>query len=150
MTLPARTRTEARNDLQQALAELFAARRRLRGRDAQQGGITHAQMHVLHVFVRERDDVPASRLAARADLTPATVTQMVDGLAKYGLVERVRCEADRRVVFIRLTAAGRELYQRRRVRYEQRSQALLADMSAQELDRAAEVLRRLARMLDGL
>jgi MarR family transcriptional regulator, organic hydroperoxide resistance regulator len=149
--MPTRTKTEAREDLRVALGELFAAQRRLRGRDAQnKDGLTHAQLHLLRVLEEKGGDLPASRLAACADLTPTTVTQMVDGLAKHGLVERVRSEEDRRMVFIRLTEAGREAYRRQRAIYEERSQELLADMSAEELDQAARVLRRVARMLDGL
>jgi DNA-binding MarR family transcriptional regulator len=149
--MPTRTSTEARNDLRQALGELFAAQRRLRGRDAQRkDGITHAQLHLLRVLAEEGDDVPASRLAARADVTPTTVTQMVDGLARHGLVERVRSDDDRRVVYIRLTPAGREAFERRRAFLEERTRELLADMNAEELDQAAEVLRRIARMIDGL
>jgi MarR family transcriptional regulator, organic hydroperoxide resistance regulator len=149
--MPTRTKSEAREDLRVALGELFAAQRRLRGRDAQnKDGLTHAQLHLLRVLSEQGGELPASRLAACADLTPTTVTQMVDGLGKHGLVERVRSEEDRRMVFIRLTEAGREAYGRQRAIYEERSRELLADMSAAELDQAARVLRRVARMLDGL
>jgi len=149
--MPTRTKTEAREGLRVALGELFAAQRRLRGRDAQnKDGLTHAQLHLLRVLSEQGGELPASRLAAFADLTPTTVTQMVDGLAKHGLVERVRSEEDRRMVFIRLTDAGRKVYRRQRAIYEERSRELLADMSAEELDQAARVLRRVARMLDGL
>jgi DNA-binding MarR family transcriptional regulator len=149
--MPTRTKTEAREELRVALGELFAAQRRLRGRDAQnKDGLTHAQLHLLRVLSEQGGELPASRLAACADLTPTTVTQMVDGLAKHGLVERVRSEEDRRMVFIRPTEAGRKAYRRQRAIYEDRSRELLADMSAEELDQAARVLRRVARMLDGL
>jgi MarR family transcriptional regulator, organic hydroperoxide resistance regulator len=149
--MPTRTKTDARDDLRLALGELFAAQRRLRGRDAQnKDSISYAQMHLLRVLEEAGGELPASRLAACADLTPTTVTQMVDGLAKHGLVERVRSDEDRRVVFIRPTEAGREAYARQRATYEARSQELLADMTAQDLDQAAEVLRRVARMIDGL
>jgi DNA-binding MarR family transcriptional regulator len=146
-----RTYEDARNDLRLALAELFAAQRRLRGRDAQQkDGLTYAQLHLLRVLAEQGGELPASRLAACADITPTTVTQMVDGLARRDLVERVRSEEDRRVVFIRLTPAGRERYKRQRAIYDDRARELLADMSAEELDQAGEVLRRIARMIDGL
>lgn len=146
-----RTYEDARNDLRLALAELFAAQRRLRGRDAQQkDGLTYAQLHLLRVLAEQGGELPASRLAACADITPTTVTQMVDGLARQDLVERVRSEEDRRVVFIRLTPAGRERYKRQRAIYDDRARELLADMSAEELDQAGEVLRRIARMIDGL
>jgi DNA-binding MarR family transcriptional regulator len=149
--VPSRTRTEARDDLRSALAELFAAQRRLRGRDAQhKDGITYAQMGLLRVLADADGELAASRLAALAGMTPTSVTQMVDGLARHGLAERVRSDEDRRVVFVRLTPAGRDAYARQRAAYEQRTREALADMSAEELAQAAEVLRRVARMLDGL
>jgi DNA-binding MarR family transcriptional regulator len=145
------TRTEGRNELRRALAELFAAQRRLRGRDAlQKTGITHAQMHLLRVLTEQDEELSASRLAASADLTATSVTQMVDGLESQGLVGRVRSAADRRVVFIRLTPAGREAVEEHLAVYDQRTKELLSDMSADELVNAAAVLRRIASMLDGL
>ena len=149
--MPTRTKADARTEFDEALAELFAARRRLLGRVAQRKDeVTHAQMALLRRLESEGGELAASRLAVLAGLTPTSVTQMVDGLAKHGLVERVRSEEDRRVVFIRLTPAGRVAYERQREAYEQRSAELLADMSAEEFDEAAKVLRRVARLLDGL
>jgi DNA-binding MarR family transcriptional regulator len=37
------------------------------------------------------------------------VTRLVDRLAEAGLVERTRCEKDRRVVYVRITRAGLDL-----------------------------------------
>ncbi len=49
----------------------------------------------------------AGQLAKAADLTPASVTAMLDGLEQRGMVQRRRSEQDRRVVFVSLTPAGR-------------------------------------------
>jgi len=143
-------RAAARNDLRKALADLFAAQRRLRGRDALQGGITHAQMHLLRVLTEQGNELSASRLAACADLTPTSVTQMVDGLESEGLVERARSAEDRRVIFVRLTPEGRAAIEEHLTAYDRRTKELLSDMNAEELEHAAAVLRRIARMLDGL
>jgi DNA-binding MarR family transcriptional regulator len=146
-----RSKAAALDDLRSALSELFAAQRRLRGRDmAKKEGITHAQMHLLGVLFEQGGELAASRLAACAELTPTTVTQMVDPLEKHGLVERVRSDEDRRVVFVRLTAAGREEVERKRAAYRERWRDLLADAAPEELDQAAEVLRRIARLIDGI
>lgn len=47
-----------------------------------------------------------SELAGCAVLTPSGLTRLVDKLAADGLVERVRCGADARVVYAQLTTAG--------------------------------------------
>ena len=146
-----RSKTAALEDLRLALGELFGAQRRLRGRDAaNKDSLTHAQMHLLGVLFDKGGELAASRLAACAELTPTTVTQMVDPLEKHGLVERVRSAEDRRVVFVRLTAAGREAVERKRAVYEERWRELLADAGPEELDQAADVLRRVARLIDGI
>jgi DNA-binding MarR family transcriptional regulator len=133
------------------MGELFAAQRRLRGRDAQKkDGLTHAQLHVLRTLADQGGELPASRLAACADITPTTVTQMVDPMVEHGLVERRRSEEDRRLVFVRLTPAGRELVDRKRAEYDRRWREQLAGAGSEELNHAAEVLRGVARVIDGL
>jgi DNA-binding MarR family transcriptional regulator len=146
-----RRTTDAREGLRQAMGELFAAQRRLRGRDAQKkDGLTHAQLHLLRTLDDQGGELPASRLASCADITPTTVTQMVDPMVRHGLVERVRSEEDRRLVFVRLTPAGREVVDRKRAEYDRRWREQLVDVGAEELDQAAAVLRRVAQIIDGL
>ena len=47
-----------------------------------------------------------SDLATVATLTPSGLTRLVDKLVADGLVERVRCESDARVVYAAITPAG--------------------------------------------
>jgi DNA-binding MarR family transcriptional regulator len=143
------TRTEVAVELREAVQAFAAAQRRLRGRDAKAGGLSFAQFHLLRRLA-EVDECPASRLAAEADLTPASVTQALDHLAELGYVERVRSEADRRVVLNRLTPAGREVFEAKQTAFEQRWKDALADLSAEQLGQAAQVLRRMADVLDAI
>ncbi len=68
----------------------------------------------LQVLVRLRSDGPlrVSRLAHCLDVSPASATGMVDRMVERGLVERVRDEADRRVVLVRLAPPGRALLEK--------------------------------------
>ena len=91
--------------------------------------MSFAQFHLLRTLA-EVDECPASKLAAEADLTPASVTQALDHLAEVGYVERVRSDADRRVVLNRLTPTGREVFEAKRAAFEQRWKEALADLSA--------------------
>ena len=143
------TRTEVAVELREAVQAFTAAQRRLRGRDAKAGGLSFAQFHLMRRLA-EVDESPASKLAAGADLSPASATQALDHLAELGLVERVRSDTDRRVVLNRLTPAGREVYAAKRTELEQRWQKALADLSAEQLGQAAQVLRRMAEVLDGI
>jgi DNA-binding MarR family transcriptional regulator len=145
-----RSRDEALGQLRLAFKGVMAAARRRRGRDTHRHGeLSFAQYHLL-CGLAERDEVPAGELALVADLSPATVTQMLDSLAEMGLVERTRSERDRRVVTCTLTTRGRELLTERHAYVEQRWQAEFAEFSNHDLAVAAGVLDRLRAIFDDL
>jgi DNA-binding MarR family transcriptional regulator len=143
------TRVDVGAELREAVAAFSAAQRRLRSRDSKGGGLSFAQWHLLRQLA-ESDELPAGKLAAGADLTPASVTQMLGHLAELGWVERVRSATDRRVVLNRLTAEGRERFAAKQAEIEERWRDALSDLSEQELGQAAKVLRRMADVLDAI
>jgi DNA-binding MarR family transcriptional regulator len=143
------TRADAGAELREAVAAFSAAQRRLRSRDSKAGGLSFAQWHLLRQLAAS-DELPAGKLAAGADLTPASVTQMLDHLAELGWVERVRSATDRRVVLNRLTPSGRERFAAKQAEIEERWRDALSDISADELGQAARVLRRMAEVLDAI
>jgi DNA-binding MarR family transcriptional regulator len=146
----ARPREEAIAQLGSAFKGTMAAIRRLRGRDTHRHGeLSFAQYHLL-CGLAEHEKRTAGELALAADLSPASVTQMLDSLAEMGLVERTRSERDRRVVNCSLTSHGRELLTERRAHLEQRWQTALAEFSPQDLATAAAVLDRLRALYDDL
>jgi DNA-binding MarR family transcriptional regulator len=49
-----------------------------------------------------------SELAERTQLSPSGLTRRLDSLVHTGLVQRVRCESDRRGTYAQLTVAGKE------------------------------------------
>ena len=124
--------------------------RRLRGRDTHRPGeLSFAQYHVLFALA-ERGDLTTGDLALAADLAPATVTQMLDGLATMELVDRIRSDRDRRVVTCSLTPTGRELITERRAHFEQIYHAQLAGFSTAELETAAAVIEHLRDLYENL
>jgi DNA-binding MarR family transcriptional regulator len=68
-------------------------------------GLTTPQLLVLRA-VAQHGDVPISAIAGELQLAQATVTTILDRLEQRQLLYRVRSEADRRVVHVRLTADG--------------------------------------------
>jgi DNA-binding MarR family transcriptional regulator len=135
-------------DLGRAFKSAMASVRRLRGRETHRPGeISYAQFGLL--FSLAEGGTRSSReLAERADLSPATVTQMLDHLAAAGLVTRVRSDDDRRVVLTSLTPRGRDLVEQRRARMEPQWRSALDEFSDDELRIAASVLDRLSALFD--
>ena len=136
--------------LGQSFKRATAAARRLRGRDTHRpGSLRHAQYQVLFDLLRG-GELPAGELAAEADVSPASMTQMLDRLADAGLVERVRSDTDRRVVGARLTEAGRAVCEERRAALEPLWREMLAGFTANELHTATAVLDRLTAFFERL
>ncbi len=128
----------------------MAALRRMRGRELHRPGeLSDAQFSLLF-SLRDREQMSAGELAIAADLRPASVTEMLDGLAHHGLVERSRSDRDRRVVLTSLTERGRALVEERQARFQPRFRAAMAEFSEEQLLVAATVLDRLAGMFDEL
>ena len=150
MTVSAPNRTGALEELGRAFKGATAALRRMRGREAHRPGeLSHAQYSLLFAL-REHRVLSSGELAAAADLSAASVTEMLDVLAAAGLVERLRSPTDRRVVLTSLTKRGAALVEKRRAHFEPRWQAALTHFSIEELNAAVAVLDRLREMFDEL
>ena len=138
------------DEVRAAMSELLAAERRLRGRDPNRPGELSATQ-VRALFQLDRGEAcTAGELAKRADLSPASMTAMLDQLEQSGIVERRRSEKDRRQVIVSLTDAGHETLAARRTHIEARTQAVLGGYSDGELEAASRVMRSLAELLDSL
>jgi DNA-binding MarR family transcriptional regulator len=145
------TRTAALEHLGQSLRAMLAAVRRLKGRETHgaPGELSYAQYGLLFGLSEASSGGSgcaarsARELAESAELSAASVTQMLDSLAAHGLVERTRSESDKRVVLSSLTERGRALVDEHRARYEPRWRAALAEFSEADLMTTARVLDHL-------
>ena len=143
---PGTDRTEALEQLGRSFKRAMAAVRRLRGRETHRPGELSFAQYGLLFGLADGGELSVRELALSADLSPATVTQMLDSLEASGLVERVRSQRDRRVVMISLTGRGAALVAERRARFEPLWRAALAEFGENDLLAAAAVLDRLGEM----
>ncbi|PIX96728.1 MAG: MarR family transcriptional regulator [Hydrogenophilales bacterium CG_4_10_14_3_um_filter_63_21] len=74
-------------------------------------GISGAQVWVL-ASIADAPDITVSQLSQALSVHVSTASNLLDKLARAGLVERIRSEEDRRVVRLRLTEAGRDILAR--------------------------------------
>ena len=128
----------------------MVALRRLRGRESQRiGQLSFAQLGLLHGLAG-RSECSARQLAEHTDLSPATVTQMLESLEAAGLVTRTRSEQDRRVVHTVLTEQGAAVVDGRQKDMEERWTRALGEFSVEELATASRLLDRVADMFESL
>jgi len=91
-----------------------------------------------------------TELAAGEGLTQPAITRLVDRLQDRGWVRRQSDPDDGRVVMVRLTPAGQEMYGRLRAEYRalvHEEMAALADADVETLARAIDVLDELIARL---
>jgi len=118
--------------------------RRLRVEDKAMG-LSGPRTSALSVIVF-RGPVTMSALAEAEQVRPPTMTRLVDGLERRGLVRRVSHAADGRVQLVEATAAGKRLLntgRARRVARLMRDIAHLAGEDQRVLARAAEIMESL-------
>jgi DNA-binding MarR family transcriptional regulator len=150
MSTVADGRDRLADELRTAFGDLMRAERRLRSRDPKRpGALSYAQVRAL-VLLDDIEEATAGQLAKAADLTPASVTAMLDQLEHEGMVQRRRSEEDRRLVVVSLSARGRALLEQKRAVWRSCWQQALADVPDHDLAATAEVMHRMARMLDAL
>jgi DNA-binding MarR family transcriptional regulator len=108
--------------------------------------ITPLQYHAL-IFLSREDGLTMGDLCDKLLLAASTVTDLVDRIEAGGYVTRDRCASDRRVVRIRLTAAGLRVVQEvRRVRSNWLD-SLLEGMAADDQEHLLASLRQLCALL---
>ncbi|PYP41304.1 MAG: MarR family transcriptional regulator [Gemmatimonadetes bacterium] len=126
--------------------------RRLRVEDKAMG-LTAPRASVLSVLVF-RGPVTMSALAEAEQVRPPTITRLVDGLERRGLVRRVGDRDDGRVQLVEATAAGKRLLQKGRARRVERLARGVARLSTDDqrvLARAADLMEKaLLVTFDGL
>jgi MarR family transcriptional regulator, organic hydroperoxide resistance regulator len=146
------TREVLVDELRTAFGELMGAERRLRGRDQHRramGELSHH--HIRALFSLDKDpEVTAGCLAKNADLSPASMTAMLDQLEEWGLVERRRSAEDRRQVLVSLTDKGREKVEAKKGAWIEKFMAAVGEHSDEELLAAVRVMRTVGGFLDTL
>ena len=132
-----------------ALLEFLRATRRTRGRLGDSDELSLSQYQLLEPLAGG-ERLATCELALAAGVSAPTATRMLTGLERDGLIERVPCDADRRVVHVVLTAAGRERVLAARARGEAHRAEIFASLSAGERREAARLLERLTDAVEGL
>jgi DNA-binding MarR family transcriptional regulator len=102
-------------------------------------GVSMTHMHVMWLL-QHHGDLPMSRMAEFLDVSLSNATGIVDRMEERGLVERVRVPDDRRVVLVRIAPGGIQALEEIEAVKQDRLQAILGHLDAQQLERLATAL----------
>lgn len=115
-------------------------------------GLLQGRWWVLILLMRENSLTSTpSALAEKAGVSRATMTGLIDGLERDGLVQRLTDDADRRKFAIQLTAAGQAKLDEVMPEYYRRVASLMQALSAEQrasLVSLLNTLKEVSRMFD--
>lgn len=104
--------------------------------------ITNNDMHIIEAIgIGEPRNM--SSVARTLSVTVGTLTIAVNNLVKKGYVERNRSTKDRRVVFIRLSERGRNAYDHHMAFHREMVDAVMDQLSEEELHVLVLTLKKL-------
>ena len=69
-------------------------------------GLTPSQYNILRILRGEGKPLPILEIASRTITVVPGITGLIDRLEQAGFVNRVRCDKDRRVIYVALTDKG--------------------------------------------
>lgn len=110
-------------------------------------GLTMTQLRLLFL-VRENEGASAGMLAESLEVTPSTLTRIMDRLVRNHLIERHVDSGDRRLVRHHLTPSAHEIVREMERTGRERLYGIFRQMSPESLDRLVMALRDLAAAAD--
>ena len=110
-------------------------------------GLTSSQYNVLRILRGEGKPLPILEIASRTITVVPGITGLIDRLEQAGFVNRLRCEKDRRVIYVALTDQGMETLAALDEPLIALHRKLLGHLSQAELK---EVIRLLEKMREKL
>jgi len=110
-------------------------------------GMTTGRAGLLMGLLERDEPVSMSALGAARDLTPRSMTVLVAGLEKEGLVRRARHADDRRVTLVSLTPAGRAIASQQLIPAWKQAAALFGELPERDRTELLRLLNEVARHL---
>jgi MarR family transcriptional regulator, organic hydroperoxide resistance regulator len=128
----------------EAILYLYTESRRITKELARRADLTGPQLTVVKLL-EQIGGLSLSELSERIRAQNSTVTGIIDRMEREGLVTRERSKEDRRVVYIRLTAKGRELARDIPVEPMEVFRSALETLSAQEMRELMRIMTKVAK-----
>lgn len=110
-------------------------------------GLTGPQLLVMR-FVSQSNGVIVREIADNVNLSPATITNILDRLESRELVQRLRSTQDKRKVGVYLTEKGQEILKDAPMPFQEHFTNRFAQLKDWEQSQMVATLQRIAHMMD--
>lgn len=104
---------------------------------------TMPRFDVMAALHRADGELTMTELSRRLLVSNGNTTTVIDRLESEGLVQRTPSTADRRIINVALTAAGRRQFTRLAAEHEAQVDLFFGHVSAADLDALEELLQRI-------
>ncbi len=104
---------------------------------------TMPRFDVMAALHRADGELTMTELSRRLLVSNGNTTTVIDRLESDGLVQRTPSTADRRIINVALTTAGRRQFTKLAAEHEAQIDAVFGDVSAADLDALEELLQRI-------
>ncbi|MGO0062646.1 MarR family winged helix-turn-helix transcriptional regulator [Brevibacillus fluminis] len=116
-----------------------------------QFGLSRGKVTLLMLLIRNAETgLPPSELAARAGVTRGTITGLLDGLERDGLVERHDHPSDRRMYTIHLTEGGLALMQKLLPMQFMLISQMMSELAPEERTQLVELLAKIRKGVESI
>ena len=110
-------------------------------------GLSISELHTIEAIGLHEEN-PMSTVAARLEVTLATLNASVGKLVQKGYAQRRRCEGDRRRVLVALTAKGRKAYRAHQLFHKHMIEEALSGLNSEEERVFATALAKVKHYFD--
>ncbi len=128
-----------------ALCKTFRTVSDIAKQDIKRHGLNLTEFEVLELLASKGPQA-IQDIGKQVLLTSGTMTYVVDKLAEKGLVQRKNSTKDKRVVFAKITPAGKELLEALLPTYAECVRGIFKELSPAETQEMNEHLNKLAKL----
>jgi MarR family transcriptional regulator, 2-MHQ and catechol-resistance regulon repressor len=108
----------------------------------QANGLNPTEFAVLELLYHKGDQ-PLQQIGAKILLASGSITYVVDKLEQKGLLQRVACPTDRRVIYASISDEGKKLIQEIFPEHAEQIDKLMSSLNDSEKDTAIDLLKKL-------
>lgn len=120
----------------------FAALQKAAAVDIRSRGFNPTEWGVLE-YLYHKGTQPLAQVGREVLITSGSVTYVIDKLETRGLIQRIPCTSDRRMIYAALTEKGRELVAREFPGHAETIRRLMAPLTAEEQELLKSLMKRL-------
>ena len=110
--------------------------------DIRERGFSLTEWGVLE-YLYHKGRQPLANISRKVLITTGSVTYVIDNLERRGLVERQRCEYDRRIIYAVLTEQGRAIMQAEFPRHAEAVHDMMKPLTSTEKETVKALLKKL-------